>query len=102
MLDSGGTLWYDVSEHLLTWPARSSNRTKHRGTTGPPVRSGRPASSQPRPLCSPRRASTAPRLGRSRRPSALARRSEERRVGKECRYRWSPYHEKKKKEMESE
>src|SRR5690554_8151414 len=23
-------------------------------------------------------------------------RSEERRVGKECRYRWSPYHEKKK------
>ena len=24
-------------------------------------------------------------------------RSEERRVGKECRYRWSPYHEKKKK-----
>src|SRR5947208_6286408 len=25
-------------------------------------------------------------------------RSEERRVGKECRSRWSPYHEKKKKE----
>src|SRR5215510_2159688 len=25
-------------------------------------------------------------------------RSEERRVGKECRYRWSPYHEKKKKQ----
>ena len=25
------------------------------------------------------------------------RRSEERRVGKECRSRWSPYHEKKKK-----
>src|SRR5688572_33305083 len=24
-------------------------------------------------------------------------RSEERRVGKECRYRWSPYHKKKKK-----
>src|SRR5947209_15209964 len=24
-------------------------------------------------------------------------RSEERRVGKECRYRWAPYHEKKKK-----
>src|SRR6266496_5556611 len=28
---------------------------------------------------------------------APARRSEERRVGKECRSRWSPYHEKKKK-----
>src|SRR5689334_23864227 len=28
----------------------------------------------------------------------LANRSEERRVGKECRSRWSPYHEKKKKE----
>ena len=29
-------------------------------------------------------------------------RSEERRVGKECRYRWSPYHEKKKKKEEKE
>src|SRR5437764_13088526 len=29
----------------------------------------------------------------------LNRRSEERRVGKECRSRWSPDHEKKKKEM---
>src|SRR5687767_15973123 len=28
----------------------------------------------------------------------MANRSEERRVGKECRSRWSPYHEKKKKE----
>src|SRR5690554_7962841 len=27
-------------------------------------------------------------------------RSEERRVGKECRSRWSPYHEKKKKKIE--
>src|SRR5438477_11769165 len=27
------------------------------------------------------------------------RRSEERRVGKECRSRWSPYHEKKKKKQ---
>ena len=25
-------------------------------------------------------------------PEAIARRSEERRVGKECRSRWSPYH----------
>src|SRR5215813_14406340 len=32
--------------------------------------------------------------GRSR----LARRSEERRVGKECRSRWSPYHSKKKRD----
>src|SRR5688572_32054578 len=29
----------------------------------------------------------------------LARRSEERRVGKECRSRWAPDHEKKKKEI---
>src|SRR5690349_24505616 len=29
-------------------------------------------------------------------------RSEERRVGKECRSRWSPYHEKKKKKEERE
>src|SRR5690554_7985061 len=29
----------------------------------------------------------------------LAKRSEERRVGKECRSRWSPYHEKKKKKQ---
>ena len=29
--------------------------------------------------------------------SAMELRSEERRVGKECRSRWSPYHEKKKK-----
>src|SRR5438445_13069322 len=28
-------------------------------------------------------------------------RSEERRVGKECRSRWSPYHEKKKKNIKS-
>src|SRR5690349_24584087 len=29
-----------------------------------------------------------------------SKRSEERRVGKECRSRWSPYHEKKKKKIE--
>src|SRR5690554_4217639 len=29
-------------------------------------------------------------------------RSEERRVGKECRYRWSPYHKKKKKRKKEE
>src|SRR6266536_6335720 len=29
--------------------------------------------------------------------SSIRKRSEERRVGKECRSRWSPYHEKKKK-----
>src|SRR5688572_33302766 len=29
----------------------------------------------------------------------IARRSEERRVGKECRSRWSPYHYKKKSEL---
>src|ERR1041384_8738930 len=35
--------------------------------------------------------------GGGRRPAAGADRSEERRVGKECRSRWSPYHLKKKK-----
>ena len=30
--------------------------------------------------------------GSSERPRALKNRSEERRVGKECRSRWSPYH----------
>src|SRR4051812_46429000 len=33
---------------------------------------------------------------RERRPARAAPRSEERRVGKECRSRWSPYHLKKK------
>src|SRR2546422_10801056 len=31
-------------------------------------------------------------FNRARRPGKLAPRSEERRVGKECRSRWSPYH----------
>src|SRR5437764_13140159 len=33
-------------------------------------------------------------------PDIEAERSEERRVGKECRSRWSPYHEKKKRKNE--
>src|SRR5437660_5080007 len=36
-------------------------------------------------------------LGNEPRRYGIAHRSEERRVGKECRSRWSPYHEKKKK-----
>src|SRR6266566_4931026 len=39
------------------------------------------------------------RLCRRRRSPSRPRRSEERRVGKECRSRWSPYHEKKKREV---
>src|SRR6266852_8859556 len=35
-------------------------------------------------------------------PAGRARRSEERRVGKECRSRWSPYHLKKKKKIKRE
>ena len=35
---------------------------------------------------------TTERTGRAGVPEALQRRSEERRVGKECRSRWSPYH----------
>src|SRR6476469_10717010 len=34
---------------------------------------------------------------KGRRPEGTRARSEERRVGKECRSRWSPYHYKKKK-----
>src|SRR5476651_2830678 len=34
--------------------------------------------------------------------AGAARRSEERRVGKECRSRWSPYHEKKKNYQHNE
>src|SRR2546430_15636737 len=35
------------------------------------------------------------------RPRIRLRRSEERRVGKECRSRWSPYHSKKKEYLEA-
>src|SRR5688572_31965164 len=38
-----------------------------------------------------------PRVLPRHKQRAVAHRSEERRVGKECRSRWSPYHEKKKK-----
>src|SRR5437016_9870088 len=37
----------------------------------------------------------------TRRGTTRRGRSEERRVGKECRYRWSPYHEKKKKKKKT-
>src|SRR5207248_4889789 len=66
------------------------------------------------PICSRRRSSSAIRAS-SRRASRYARvstngrtsgrysyRSEERRVGKECRSRWARCHEKKKKEYEEE
>src|SRR6266849_8593068 len=45
--------------------------------------------SAPRPTPACRSAPSAPR------PTSATRRSEERRVGKECRSRWSPYHENK-------
>src|SRR5256886_16203306 len=38
------------------------------------------------------RASTARNAPRGKLPAAVTLRSEERRVGKECRSRWSPYH----------
>src|SRR6266498_5687794 len=41
--------------------------------------------------------SAAPRIHVPDPEHATAGRSEERRVGKECRSRWAPYHEKKKK-----
>src|SRR5439155_3058718 len=48
-------------------------------------------------ICRVRMMSEAPQAARSDGPTAV--RSEERRVGKECRSRWSPEHEKKKREM---
>src|SRR6266513_4042325 len=55
------------------------------------------------PICPESRARSAPVHADSRsslgvRPSCVRYRSEERRVGKECRYRWSPNHLKKKKQ----
>src|SRR5207253_241832 len=46
----------------------------------------------------PRNRPRAARAGAWTRSAAAYERSEERRVGKECRSRWSPYHEKKKRE----
>src|SRR6266496_4481257 len=75
----------------------------HRGLRGP---QGRAAPQAPRTPRTPRAAHpalsppSAPRtvapLPAAARPAAA--RSEERRVGKECRSRWSPYHSKKKRE----
>src|SRR5687768_18594379 len=48
----------------------------------------------------PRRLS--PRERRHQRPAGGVQRSEERRVGKECRSRWWRYHEKKKRKREEE
>ena len=42
---------------------------------------------------------TAVAAGTNNTPAFKAYRSEERRVGKECRSRWWPYHEKKKKKI---
>src|SRR5688572_33308908 len=47
-------------------------------------------------LRAPRTVCTKPSSLRRRMMNGSKRRSEERRVGKECRSRWSPYHEKKK------
>src|SRR5438105_13423595 len=50
----------------------------------------------------PRRTRRTTRTTGRRRRAARTWRSEERRVGKECRSRWSPYHEKKKKDTEED
>src|SRR6266542_5611335 len=51
-------------------------------------------------LCASPNSETCPPRGASGCAWAGRVRSEERRVGKECRSRWSPYHYKKKKEVE--
>src|SRR6266536_5992644 len=48
------------------------------------------------------RRTSAPRSTRAARATCSPPRSEERRVGKECRSRWSPYHEKKKRNKTDE
>src|SRR5438552_18914367 len=52
------------------------------------------------PICRSRGGRAPPRraIGGPELPGRRDGRSEERRVGKECRSRWSPYHEKKKTE----
>src|SRR3712207_8938317 len=52
-----------------------------------------PAPPPPRPSpTAPGHGAPAPAAGRAPCPPAAGARSEERRVGKECRSRWSPYH----------
>src|SRR5438093_674964 len=87
-------LWLFALAPMIAWRRRFVNR-------------GRDSSLTLRPLLATvraqvRTASWHPFVGRSRSGAGLAsvgsipRRSEERRVGKECRSRWSQYHEKKK------
>src|SRR5690348_17795422 len=73
----------------------------------PPGRDRRARARRRRPRdrerrCGPRRADGRGPRARRRGPKqgGAMTRSEERRVGKECRSRWSPYHEKKKEERE--
>src|SRR5437660_11180968 len=85
-----------------TWRPSAENRTLDGAV---PTRSGprmmlstvsrKPCAKAPVGIEQRTSTSTLRRIGR-----LLELRSEERRVGKECRSRWSPYHEKKKEKRE--
>src|ERR1035437_9680445 len=66
--------------------------TSTRGGMIMPFSKKRPSGTTPEPKCRVRGAGPTP-ADRSRNPERHSERSEERRVGKECRSRWSPYHE---------
>src|SRR3712207_7204578 len=86
--------WSSVvcSSDLPGWSRRGSSST----TTPGPGGSGRPAVAPTTPPSSCTRCWAARVTGRPCWPASS--RSEERRVGKECRSRWSPDHSKKKHE----
>src|SRR6266511_720285 len=81
-----------------------ATQDEQRGASGSPGRSscaagraGRPLPPTPRPMPRPTLPLTRLRGTPSCAAAARPARSEERRVGKECRSRWSAYHKKKKK-----
>src|SRR5574344_2667624 len=91
--------------HAKSWPHRSSAEHNHRGSANrriPMLRCCAGIRATPPARCALGVAHAAVPLRRHRHPAQCARhcpapapnchRSEERRVGKECRSRWSPYH----------
>src|SRR3712207_8949488 len=70
---------------LPIFPRPLSSAARHPGSAPPARRAA------PRPGSRTRREAPRP-PERGLRPAGLPERSEERRVGKECRSRWSPYH----------
>src|SRR3712207_9596984 len=73
-----------VSSEMVNWPPcpqKNHTRVQPRPDLGPSRQGGKMMADERKLV-----------LGPPRPPSPLWLRSEERRVGKECRSRWSPYH----------